>query len=281
MGTVGPTYLDLSGISSLQSQYLKNLQTLAEKDPTKAADIAAATTALSGSLTDLNAKYSAANSNTNDILTKQAGVSNIINAEKDRLLQKKKSIDQALDGQKRLLSLNDSYRLKYAEYMKMILIVIFVLIIWVILNKLSAIGFLPDAFYTLLLIVNITIGLFLCYFIYLDISQRNNMNFNEINVAAPKKLTPDELRKRQEDAAKSGNLLGTINFSGCIGAECCSDGTLWDPGNSVCYGNTLTSGKSTTFVQPFTTLTMTYNVNKPKIKVSANSPNEYEDYLKV
>jgi hypothetical protein len=280
MGTGDPTYLDLSGVSSMQSQYLKNLQTLATNDPTKAADIAAATTAFAGTLTDLNAKYSAANTNTDNILTKQAGVSDIIKAENDRLVQKKQSIDQALVGQKRLLTLNDSYRLKYAEYMKMILIVIIVLIIWVILNKLASIGFLPDAFHTLLVIVDITIGLFSCYFIYLDISQRNNMNFNEINVAAPKKLTPDELRKSQEDAAKAGNLLGTINFSGCVGAECCSDGTLWDAGNSVCYGNTLTGGKSTTFLQGFETITMTYNLNK-KMPVSANSPNEYDTYSKV
>jgi hypothetical protein len=271
------TYLDLPSILSLQSNYLSNLKNQTA-DPTVKSQV----TNLSNSLDGLNTAYTNANVNSDAVLSKQSDVNSMVVAEQNRLQQKKFLIDQALDGRKRLVTLNDSYRLKYTQYIKIILVLIVTLIVWIVLNKLAEMGFLPDPFYTVLVVITIAVGGFVCYFIYLDILSRDNMNFNAINVPAPVKLTPDQIKKSQEAAANSGNLLGTINFGGCIGAECCSDGSKWDAGNSVCIGNSLSYGASTTYTRsPFTTLSISYNVGEIKKPISANSPNEYGDYSKI
>lgn len=267
-----PDYTNLSEILSLQTQYLNDLSHRSN-DPTVGDNV----TKLSNNLDSLHTAYQA---NDSAILTKQQDVNNLVTDETNRLATKKITIDQALDGQKRLISLNESYRLKYAQYIKMILVAIIALVIWVVLNHLSSLGILPGALYAILMIIVLSVAIFSCYFIYLDILNRDNMNFNELNIPGPKKLTPDEIKQSQDAAAKSGNLLGTINFSGCIGAECCSDGSKWDAGNSVCIGNALPFGRSTTF-SGFSTLSVSYNNGELKKTVSANSPNEFAEYSKV
>jgi hypothetical protein len=259
----------------LQKQYLSQLRTNdGSIDPSTPVGT------LSTNLDRLKTAYVTAGGSDSTILTKQSDVLELVNTENDRLNAKKTTIDQALDGQKRLISLNDSYRLKYTEYIKMLIIIIVALVIWAILSKLSAIGILPDALYAILLIILVTLAVLLCYYIYLDILSRNKMNFNELNIPPPKKLTPDEIKQSQEAAAKSGNLLGTINFDGCVGSECCSDGSKWDAGNSVCIGNTLEFGRSTTF-SGFSTLTVSYNNGEILPPVSANSPDEFTQYSRV
>ena len=74
---------------------------------------------------DIGNLYNGLNSttlNTNDVLIKQKEMINIVNSEQKRLNEKKQSVDNALEGQQRLITLNNSYRLRYADYTKMIII---------------------------------------------------------------------------------------------------------------------------------------------------------------
>lgn len=269
---------NLSTILPLQAQYINNIQTLNAQTPNP--NISSNLNELSNSLDSLYSTYQTVGASEDATLTKQADVNKLLSNEQQRLADKKTRIDQALDGQKRLISLNDSYRLRYTQYIKMVIIAIIVLVTWTVLNQLNALGLLPGPFYAFLLVILITAGIFSCYFIYLDILNRDNMNFNEITIPPPTKLTPEEIKKNQEAAAAAGNLLGTINFNGCLGAECCSTGSKWDQGNSVCIGNSYAYGVSSNrfMWDGFTTLTITGQVKTP---VSANSPNEYDQYSKV
>jgi hypothetical protein len=72
--------------------------------------------------------------NTNDVLIKQTEMINIVNNEQRRLNEKKQSVDNALEGQKRLITLNNSYRLRYAEYTKMIIIITILLSIFILVS---------------------------------------------------------------------------------------------------------------------------------------------------
>ena len=72
--------------------------------------------------------------NTNDVLIKQTEMINIVNNEQRRLNEKKQSVDNALEGQKRLITLNNSYRLRYADYTKMIIIITILLSIFILVS---------------------------------------------------------------------------------------------------------------------------------------------------
>jgi hypothetical protein len=270
-----PDYTNLPDLLTIEKDYLNNLQGRTA-DPTVGGLVAN----LSSKLDALKNNYKSALANNNATLTQQDKINQILETENTRLTDKKTSIQQALDGQQRIVSLNDSYRLKYAQYIKMLLVIIIALVIWVILSKLNSIGLLPDAIYTILIILVLVIPGFICYFIYLDILGRDRMNFNELNIPPPDKLTPDQIRQRKEAAAKDGDLLGSINFAGCVGSECCSDGTKWDEGNSVCFGNSLAFGRSTTF-NGFSTISVSYKNGEFLPPTTPNSPDEFTQYSKV
>jgi len=270
-----PDYTNLPDLLSIEKDYLNDLQGKTN-DPTVSGIVGS----LSTKLNTLKDDYGRALQNNNATLTQQDQVNQILQTENTRLTDKQASVQQALDGQKRIVSLNDSFRLKYAEYIKMLLVIVIALVIWVILSKLNRIGLLPDVIYTILIILVLVIPGFICYFIYLDILGRDRMNFNELNIPPPNKLTPDEIRKQKEAAAKDGDLLGSINFGGCVGSECCSDGTKWDEGNSVCFGNSLAFGRSTTF-SGFSTISVSYKNGEFLPPTTPNSPDEFTQYSKV
>jgi hypothetical protein len=205
-------------------------------------------------------------------------MADIVDTEKNRLLLKKQNVDNALEGRKRAALLNDSYRQRYAEYTKMIIVVVFTLVIFVALTLLGRyVTIIPSFIIELLCIITIAIGLFMCYFIYLDIAGRDKLNYNEINLDGPSILTPNQIAQNQKTQAAAGNLLGTIKLQGCIGNDCCSTGTVWDASNSVCIVGTGTSGSTVPGSRAFSTMSIFYATNG----VTPNSPNEFENYMVV
>jgi hypothetical protein len=203
------------------------------------------------------------------ILTNQSQVSNIVNTELERLKDKKTSVDQAIIGQQRIVTLNDNYRQRYAQYINIIVVICITLVLIIGLITLeNTFTFIPSYVFETLMAFIFIGGLYLCYVFYSLIQSRSNMDFNKLNLPGPVSLSPAQLEAQKQAAAKSGNLLGTINLYGCIGPECCGNNTQWDSGNSICLPNGETySG--------FTTMTISYN----NINVLPNSPNEYANYM--
>jgi hypothetical protein len=219
--------------------------------------------------------------NTNDVLLKQQDVINIIEAEKERLLLKKQTVDDSLQQQKRLIQLNNSYRLRYTDYIKIMLFITFVIILFVgIILAQRYFPFIPSIVYEIALILLIPISIIIMYYRFRNLMMHNNMNYEEIDYKPPNILS-DQAKlaaqvKAREAQEKSGDLLGGL--SGCVGKDCCSGTTQWDSGNLVCVGGT----------NGFTTID--YALLNGDIKVSGlktlndaikpNSPNEFKDYAK-
>ena len=110
-----------------------------------------------------------------------------------------------------------------------------------------------------------------CLFIYSSISSRSLMNYNELDLAGPSVPTSSaDIAANQVAAGKAGNLLGTINFLGCVGSVCCSTGTKWDSEKSKCVPAPAAAPPT---VGGFTTMEQSGPI--------ANSPSEYESYGKV
>jgi hypothetical protein len=258
-------HLELTGLAGLQSQMLKDLQ----NHPTADATVAPQLTALQKSLDSLYNSLIGASDTTNTVLERQNEVNNIVTAENQRLVAKKAMVDQALEGQKRTLQLNDSYRQKYSYYTRATMLIVLFLVLFILLNLLSQ--YLPSipsfVFDILYFFLGLTVVLTV-YFIYLDIIWRDNMNFNELNFTAPHRDSPAEIQAKIAQSSKMGDLLGTLNVVGCVGQSCCNPlYTKWDPGNAMCTGIT----------QGFTTMNIEYS---GKV-ILPNSPNEFENYTRA
>ena len=208
----------------------------------------------------------------------QQQIADIINTENNRIDLKKSKVDNELQTQNRLITLNNSYRKKYNDYntLYIIFIVCLVTLCCIMLIK-RYVPFIPSFVFDILFIIIIPTFCILFLYKYLDISKHDDINYDEIKVDNPTILTPAEtLKKKVEEQKKilnSGSLLAS--YSGCIGAKCCSDtNTKWDSGNSLCVAK-----------EPFATINYALingeidfsNVNA----IQPNYPNEFENYSKI
>lgn len=189
----------------------------------------------------------------------QNTIANIVKTEQERLEQKKELVDASMFEQKRLQSLNESYRQKYNYYIYILIAFILMFVSFIIIGQLSkTFTFIPSTVFDLLYVLTISIAGFYIYFNILDIARRDHMDFSKINVNPPKQLTPEELEKQRASSYGSGINL-TPKF--CIGADCCNPDpnansslqSYWNPETGRCQTNDpATSQPSSNSQQAFT-----------------------------
>jgi hypothetical protein len=219
--------------------------------------------------------------NTNDVLLKQQDVIKIIDAEKKRLLLKKQTVDDSLQQQKRLIQLNNSYRLRYTDYIKIMLFITFVIVLFVgIILAQRYLPFIPSIVFEGMLILLIPISIIIIYYRFRNLMIHNKMNYDEIDYKPPTILSDQEKLaaqvKARETQQASGDLLGGL--SGCVGKDCCSGTTQWDSGNLVCVGGT--NGFTTIDYALLNGDIKVSGLKTPNDTIKPNSPNEFKDYAK-
>ena len=134
--------------------------------------------------------------------------------------------------------------------------------------------FLPEFIsYTLILIVGVAAAIKI-FMLYSNLQARSHLNYNELDLDKPAIDTPEQVQQKQEEAAKSGDLLGSIDIGGCRKAECCdlSNNIVWNATSRKCtyqapFGN----------MNGFVIERLKYNKNI----ASPNAPSEISRYSKV
>lgn len=275
-------FIDLSGVFQAQKNYLTGLS-VNSNDATLNSKVQT----LQSQLDQINTNFTNSNASSSQVLDHQQKMIDIVDTEKTRLLQKKQNVDTALESRKRAALLNESYRQRYYQYIRMIIVVILTLVIYVVLVFLSrTFSFIPSFIFDILYIITFAVGFFVCYFIYLEINSRDKMYFDQIDLDGPSILSPDQISKQKVAAGKSGNLLGSINLNGCIGNDCCSTGTVWDVSGGVCVVesdirkavSSAEAAAAAAIKSGFTTISAINNLSR---SVKPNSPNEFKDYVLV
>jgi hypothetical protein len=238
--------------------------------------------------------YGQADKYSSQVLTNQTQMSDIVNTELTRLQQKKKSIDNALTTRERVAELNNSYRLRYVEYTKMIAIVVLALVVFIAARMAGkyfpAIPSIVIDIVYILLFCGTTI---LLYNQMAYIQNRDVLYFDRLNLNGPNMKSAAQIANDKKAAGLSGNLLDSINIGACVGETCCSEGTIWDLSNSVCApvkapttdskdseSNDVTDYYDNEEEDSFSTLKASFYVDST-FSPSANSPYEFVDYAKV
>jgi len=252
------SYFD-TGLVNIQSDYLNSIKgNLSAQQRSQIDDV-------QKRLSDVNTTLNG--SNTNALYSQQRNMIDILDKEKERLNLKKEKIDAALDGKQRILDLNESYRARNADYIYLLAYFVLTLAVLLVISKVVKIFAISSSISDIIYIIILSISFIYIYLQYLDISSRDSLYYDKLNLKPPKILTPEEIAQqtlKNQEAAKYSNvsdLLGTINVGGCVGPLCCSGDTIWDANNSVCVKGSA-----------FTTLE---NINE---FIQPNSPNEFIRY---
>lgn len=289
--------MDISGVLDAQRNYLTAISTSATGTPTgTVGDINEINTKLNQLSTSLGQNSAAY------ILAHQDEMKGIVKAENDRLEKKKTGIDQAYEGQKRMIDFNQNYSKRMAQYTKITITVVFALLAILAILLINRNIPLPDGIVEIVIMIVIVVAAIYSVSVYNTILGRDTVDFDKISIDSPSILTPSQIKSQIESNQASGNLLGSINVGNCAGPACCSDGTIWDAKTQTCVAlcpagktwdkskseciATVTASASAT-IQSFTTLAMAYSpiqlvaTSNKSNESKPYEPSEFDNYAKI
>ena len=183
--------------------------------------------------------------------TLQAGVSNsrvdlvsqmtLLNVVEDQLAQARTAIDtlhSQNDTKKRMVEVNTYYGQRYEAHSKLMKIIIMVCVPLLLLFILKKKGLLPPMISSYVIGITIAIGAIFIMREIWDISNRNNINFDEYDwkYEDPANYSPTiwEYNKKNffnfDNPIK--NLVGNLGL--CVSSDCCAEGLYFDQKKQKC-----------------------------------------------
>lgn len=178
-------------------------------------------------------------------LVDQMTVAGVVENELNNAKQNLGSLTDDKQQKMRMVELNTYYSQKYREYARVMKLVIYFSVPILILAILRKKDIIPQNIANIIIVMLIVIGGIMVVLRLLDLSSRSNMNFDEYEWGwDPSAFEPTVLQydKQQLTGAVSDLKHDARNFSsslglGCIGEECCAEGTFYDKEKQLCEKN--------------------------------------------
>jgi hypothetical protein len=179
---------------------------------------------------NLNGMYSFYHTNvssTRNTIEEQSEAINIVENELNEAKLRMQKIEQEKDNKLRLVEINTYYGEQYSAHSTIMKIIIMicvpVLILTILLNK----GILPNALYTVLVIIIVVVGVIYLWKYVLSAANRDNMNYQEYDW----NFKPEDAPSVDTDAAATDPWASSP--ATCEGQACCDDGYTYDSNPSV------------------------------------------------
>jgi gamma-glutamylcyclotransferase (GGCT)/AIG2-like uncharacterized protein YtfP len=175
-------------------------------------------------------------------LGQQVAAIDIIENELNEAKKRLNVIEDQKNNKLRLVEINTYYGKRYNAHTSIMKTIVIFCIPVIILAFLANIGFLPPKLYMFLVGIVIIICCIIVGYKIIDLSNRDNMNWDEYNFYFDKTKAPSD---NVEISSSSGNpwLTGSLT---CIGSQCCYTGSTYDNDKNMCVPNNLLTTDSTT-----------------------------------
>jgi hypothetical protein len=136
----------------------------------------------------------------------------------------------------RLVEINTYFGKRFNAHSKIMKTIVITCIPILILAILANIGILPGNIYKLLVIIIIIIGLVIIVYQIIDISNRDDMNWDEYKWYFNKKDAPDLPTTTGGETQSDPWVAPSIT---CIGSACCYEGSTYDSDKNICVPNAI------------------------------------------
>lgn len=233
-------HFDLNTYLDLQKSYAIDLTQVSADSNTNTSG----TNAINTLKTKLDTVYNSlgtGQTQAQSVLYKQKFINNILDTENARLVAKRDNIDTAINGQRRMIALNNNYQKRYAAYTKIAIAITVGVVLYFFMDKLKVLmPFIPEFIFYLLIIV--ILGIIFIYIIVVlnDIGRRELTNFDELHIpapnvpaASPSAISPPSTSNSGGDGSSGGSSQSTT--ATCSGPQCCIDGqTTYDSVSNKC-----------------------------------------------
>lgn len=127
----------------------------------------------------------------------------------------------------RMVEINTYYGKKYNAHTNIMKTVVIICIPLLILGILASNGILPQNIGNILMAIIIIIGVFIIVIQVIDLSNRDNMNYDEYNWAFNEDDAPTDSSPLVQNPWDFGNL-------DCVGAACCTENDTYDTDQNLC-----------------------------------------------
>ena len=140
----------------------------------------------------------------------------------------------------RLVEINTYFGKRYNAHSKLMKTIVIICIPIIILAVLSNKGILPQNIYKLLVTIILVIGSILIGLQLIDISNRDDMNWDEYEWYFDKENAPSSTSTNTTTETTESDPWETPTAT-CIGSACCYDGSTYDSNKNICVPNPIYS----------------------------------------
>lgn len=224
MASLSEASLPLSGLLNIQKDYLNDLGQISQNNKNVAGDLLD----LRNRLEKIHASFIAADTSADKTLTHQTKVEDILEKEHERLLSRKDEIDNIHYGKMRAVRLNDSYRKRQSDYLRILVAVIIAILVYI------AVAFIvPEPLKSILVVTLFVVVVFYVVSVVWEIYRRDNMDHDRLDLQPPNGAMSGD---RAFSATSAATAAAAAAASGpvCTGEVCCSDGSRWDASMNKC-----------------------------------------------
>lgn len=166
----------------------------------------------------------------------------IVDNETERLNKKEQNINDLVASKERAIQLNMNYIQRKEEYRKMMICLIIGLSVILAVVILKMFLPIPSVVVSLCVIVVFAVVAIYSFQIYVQINNRDDMDFEKIKMNPPSVLSSTQIQhqlveNRKISSANGVNIFSTMDLGLCIGSACCSSDTVWDVSGQMCKPN--------------------------------------------
>ena len=140
-------------------------------------------------------------------------------------------IDDETISKQRLVEINTYYGKRYNAYSKLMKTIVFICIPIIFLAVLANKGILPANIYIILSIIILVIGCILLGYQLIDISNRDDINWDEYDWHFDKSGAPEPAINTNASATANPWALPSLT---CVGNECCYTGSVYSSTTNTC-----------------------------------------------
>lgn len=183
-------------------------------------------------INDMYSYYQDNVTHTRDILRDQLEAIGIIETELNDNTKRYDMLNQQKNNKVKLVQINTYYGKYYNARKQIMVTIVLICVPILILTILGNMGILPSNLYALLIIIVIIIGSISIGYQIIDLSNRDNMNFDEYNWRFNKKLAPS-ININTEKVDPWSPAIG----ASCINGACCPQGYNYEANPNKCVLN--------------------------------------------
>ena len=168
-------------------------------------------------------------SSVNSTLAQQLAAVDIIENELNEAKNRLNRIQVAKNNKLRQTEINTYYGKSYSAHSNIMVVIVIVCIIVLILTFLANKEILPRSISGILSIIVVLIGAIAIIMKLIDLSNRDNMNFDEYDWYFDKSQAPSA-----STSSSATDPWGDLPSLTCVGSACCYDGSTYDSTQNMC-----------------------------------------------